>query len=184
VAVLESGLVEIHEMTSKIHESSFEAVRQRCVRYFEQLVPGKRVDLVKVDESSLESKGFRFEVEYIGLDNESRGEKVGTVRGRRGGRDSVICRGVSELSGGQKALLSLAFVFALAVHRPSPLYLLDEVDAALDETNQQAVAKVIASIFKDSQVICISHHRDFQTSAMHSIVLQMKNSETVLVQQT
>ena len=52
-------------------------------------------------------------------------------------------RSISELSGGQKSLLSLSFVIANAIHKQAPCYFLDEVDAALDETNQEVIIVII-----------------------------------------
>jgi hypothetical protein len=72
----------------------------------------------------------------------------GGVRGSTGGRGSTE-KSTAELSGGQMALLGLSFVFAAALHRRSPLYLLDEVDAALDESNQKTVGAIINKIFDD-----------------------------------
>lgn len=60
-------------------------------------------------------------------------------------------REVRELSGGQQVLLALAFLFACALHnKKSPLYLLDEVDAALDEANQRAIANAIGDFHESS----------------------------------
>ena len=74
----------------------------------------------------------------------------------------------TELSGGQKTLLGLAFVLAIAEYQPSPLYLLDEVDAALDECNQTKVVSLVAQVLglkNKCQTLAISHHADFQRGA-------------------
>lgn len=55
-------------------------------------------------------------------------------------------------SGGQKTLLAVAFIFAVASYNKSLFYILDEVDAALDEQNQAIVAKAMKEFFKDCQV--------------------------------
>ena len=68
---------------------------------------------------------------------------------------------ITQLSGGQKTLLALAFVLALAEYSSSPLYLLDEIDAALDEGNQCLVADVLQQRFGHVQILCISHHPAF-----------------------
>lgn len=110
---------------------------------------------------------------------------------------------VSQLSGGQRAMLGLAFVFAvLTTNAPgavvsrlsssrtpdisrllcagstgggNPVYLLDEVDAALDETNQKLVSKVIIALFNsNSQVLCVSHHSEFQKYATSTIPVLMQ----------
>lgn len=59
---------------------------------------------------------------------------------------------ICKLSGGEKTLSSLALLFALHVYRPSPLYILDEIDAALDYHNIATVADYITQRTTDTQV--------------------------------
>ena len=68
------------------------------------------------------------------------------------GNGGFVRKPVSELSGGQKSLLGLALTFALSTYQRCPLYILDEVDAALDEENQAAAAAAIVDAFQGSQV--------------------------------
>jgi chromosome segregation ATPase len=80
--------------------------------------------------------------------------------------------GTTELSGGQKTLLALAFTLAIAQFKPSPLYILDEVDAALDERNQGKFTALVAQVLGTQcrcQTIAISHHSDFQRGASRSV---------------
>lgn len=63
---------------------------------------------------------------------------------------------ISNLSGGEKTLASLALVFALHYYKPSPLYVMDEIDAALDFKNVSIVANYIKTRAKNSQFIIIS----------------------------
>lgn len=65
-------------------------------------------------------------------------------------------RTISNLSGGEKTLASLALVFALHHYKPTPLYVMDEIDAALDFKNVSIVANYIKSRTKDAQFIVIS----------------------------
>jgi len=68
-----------------------------------------------------------------------------------------------------------------ALQHRSPLYLLDEIDAALDETNQLAVAQLIRVIFSSSsQVLCVSHHKDFQSSGSSTIDVFMKDGKSII----
>lgn len=60
---------------------------------------------------------------------------------------AVVERSPQELSGGQQALLGLALVLALSSYQAPPLCLLDEVDAALDETNQVMIYRQCTSIY-------------------------------------
>ncbi|CAM9351737.1 unnamed protein product [Choristocarpus tenellus] len=80
-----------------------------------------------------------------------------------------------ELSGGQQALLGLALVLALSTYHPPPLCLLDEVDAALDKTNQATAARLVAMVFQHSQALCVSHHVDFHRQSSHIVGVAMQN---------
>nr|WP_274387794.1 chromosome segregation protein SMC [Salsipaludibacter albus] len=66
---------------------------------------------------------------------------------------------LSLLSGGERSLTVLAFVFAIFMARPSPFYVLDEVDAALDDVNLQRLLEVIESFRGSSQVIMVTHQK-------------------------
>ena len=61
-----------------------------------------------------------------------------------------------KLSGGEKTLSSLALVFALHYYKPTPLYFMDEIDAALDYKNVSIIAKYIKSRTRNAQFIVIS----------------------------
>ena len=152
----------ISETVENLHRSTYEGLRQRCCRYFGDLAPGKHVDLVAVGDK-LED-GLKFVL----------------LPGTTGTSGSNAPRSTSELSGGQRSLLGLAFIFAAALHRKSPLYLLDECDAALDEGNQSAIGAVIAKIFEKNQVICVSHHVGFQQKAGNFVGVQMHNGVSVI----
>jgi chromosome segregation protein len=65
---------------------------------------------------------------------------------------------LGSLSGGEKTLVALAFIFAVQEHDPAPFYLLDEIDAALDKLNSEKVARLLQEYSKKSQIIIISHN--------------------------
>ncbi|EAY06811.1 SMC flexible hinge domain protein, putative [Trichomonas vaginalis G3] len=66
-------------------------------------------------------------------------------------------KGLQELSGGQRALIALGLVLALLKFNPAPIYILDEVDAALDLSRTQDIGRLLKSQFKASQFIVVSH---------------------------
>ncbi|GAA6021135.1 hypothetical protein JCM11491_005650 [Sporobolomyces phaffii] len=75
-------------------------------------------------------------------------------------------KNISNLSGGEKTLSSLALVFALHVYKPTPLYFMDEIDAALDFRNVSIVANYIKDRTKNAQFIIISLRNNmFELSA-------------------
>lgn len=66
-------------------------------------------------------------------------------------RDSL-----SELSGGQKSLIALSLILAMLLYKPAPIYILDEVDAALDLSHTQNIGNMLSRHFKHSQFIIVS----------------------------
>ncbi|EOA23418.1 hypothetical protein CARUB_v10016600mg [Capsella rubella] len=69
---------------------------------------------------------------------------------------SVWKQSLSELSGGQRSLLALSLILALLLFKPAPLYILDEVDAALDLSHTQNIGRMIKAHFPHSQFIVVS----------------------------
>lgn len=76
------------------------------------------------------------------------------IRIRRDNKEHSL----NSLSGGETTLVALMFIFAMQLYKPSPFYILDEVDAALDKQNSKNLVKLISSMSKDSQFILISHN--------------------------
>jgi len=72
---------------------------------------------------------------------------------------------LKSLSGGEKTLTALAFIFAVQEHQPSSFYLLDEVDAALDKRNSEMLARLIEKYSEKAQYIVISHNDAIITGA-------------------
>ncbi len=66
---------------------------------------------------------------------------------------------ITALSGGEKALTSIALICAIISHNPSPFVVLDEVDAALDEANSERYAAILDSLMDRTQFITITHNR-------------------------
>ncbi|MBU4456211.1 MAG: AAA family ATPase, partial [Nanoarchaeota archaeon] len=65
---------------------------------------------------------------------------------------------LKSLSGGEKTLAALAFIFSIQEFDPAPFYLMDEVDAALDKKNSELLSKLIAKYSENAQYITISHN--------------------------
>lgn len=74
-------------------------------------------------------------------------------------------RGLEVLSGGERALTSIAMIFAMSQVNPPPFLILDETDAALDEANSRRYADMITALSKSSQLIIITHNRATMASA-------------------
>ena len=76
------------------------------------------------------------------------------IKVRRNDRDHSL----ESLSGGEKSLVALMFVFALQFYKPSPFYVLDEVDAPLDKVNTKNLAKLLTELAPQSQFLVVSHN--------------------------
>lgn len=65
-------------------------------------------------------------------------------------------KSLSELSGGQRSLLALSLILALLKYQPAPIYILDEIDSALDQSHTQNIGLMIKQHFQNSQFIIVS----------------------------
>lgn len=88
-------------------------------------------------------------------------------------------RRLASMSGGEKSLTALSFIFALQRYRPSPFYSFDEVDSFLDGANVERLAKVIRQQCDQAQFIVVSHRRPMIETAQRTIgVTQARGAHT------
>ncbi|MCS3900420.1 chromosome segregation protein SMC [Methanococcus voltae] len=87
------------------------------------------------------------------------------------------------MSGGEKSLTALAFLFAIQRLNPSPFYVLDEVDAALDTKNASLIGDMISNASKESQFIVISHREQMisKSNVMYGVCMENGLSKIVSV---
>jgi len=89
---------------------------------------------------------------------------------------------VSSLSGGEKVIVALALIFAIQEFNPAPFYLLDEVDAALDNVNSEKIAKLLKEYSSKAQIVMISHNDSIISAADYLYGVSMnKSGESKLV---
>ncbi|MGQ0669592.1 MAG: hypothetical protein ACT4PO_07955, partial [Actinomycetota bacterium] len=124
------------EITESFH-AAFRDVAAEYERLFGELFPGGEGQLVLTDPADPLESGLEIEA--------------------RPGRKRV--KRISLLSGGERALAALAFLFAIFRARPSPFYLMDEVEPALDDVNLHRFLKLIGSFAADSQVLVVTHQK-------------------------
>jgi soluble cytochrome b562 len=129
----------VDETIADLHRSTYSSLRGKCKRYFADLVPGKLIDLIPVSPDMILENGLKFVLlSTDDCDKDAGGGNIDEGKDQfsdgkvaKKSKRSVIQakshRSTDELSGGQMALLGLSFVFAAALHKRSPLYLLDEV---------------------------------------------------------
>jgi len=88
---------------------------------------------------------------------------------------------IRSLSGGEKSMAALAFIFAIQEYQPASFYLLDEVDAALDKTNSDLLSKLIKKYSDKAQYIVISHNDTIITEANTIYGVSMQNDISKVV---
>ncbi len=126
----------------------------------EHLFPGgrgrlRRVSLrpVRDEEAQVETEGDGEDVEG---DEEEREELGVEIEVTPAGKST---RKLSLLSGGEKSLVALAFVFAVFLARPCPFYILDEVEAALDDANIDRFLQLIRRFSDRAQFVIVTHQK-------------------------
>jgi chromosome segregation protein len=91
---------------------------------------------------------------------------------------------ISLLSGGERSLTALAFLFAIFTARPSPFYLMDEVEPALDDVNLHRFLRLTEGFAHESQVLVVTHQkRTMEIAAMMYGVSLNKDGTTKVVAQ-
>ena len=174
---LETALSElaglIRETDRKIHAAfveTFEKTQENFTELVEHLFPGGRGRLRMVDDS-LGPKpvlgGASTDADDSAhIESEDRGETEG--EGDEFSTQGVeievtpagkATRRLSLLSGGEKALVALAFVFSVFLARPSPFYILDEVEAALDDANIDRFLQLVRRFSDRAQFIIVTHQK-------------------------
>jgi len=134
---LEEVIEAVDDRIRVVFKEAFDDVAREFQLTFETMFPGGKGRLVLTGEEDLLTAGVEVEARPPG-------KKV---------------QRLSLLSGGERSLTVLAFVFAIFRARPSPFYVLDEVDAALDDVNLQRLLKVIRSFRGHAQVIMVTHQK-------------------------
>ena len=87
-----------------------------------------------------------------------------------------------QLSGGEKSLTAIALLFAIQNLKPSPFCLLDEIEAALDDSNVDRFAKYLHKLTNNTQFIVITHRRGTMNAAdrLYGITMQEKGVSTLV----
>jgi len=110
-----------------------------------------------ITEEGISSEEFEIEAEDEDVDEE--GVDINVTLPYKN------IRGLQVLSGGERALTSIALLFAISQVNPPPFIILDETDAALDEANSKRYGDMIENLSKHSQLILITHNRETMSRA-------------------
>jgi chromosome segregation protein len=164
---LESSRSDLRKVISALDDriaqeflEAFHEIAAHYEEYFGLLFPGGRGRLRLVDESDPLRAGV--EVEAMPL-----GKKVGRL---------------SLLSGGERSLAALAFLFAVFRARPGPFYILDEVEAALDDANLRRFLRLVSRFRERAQLLIVTHQQQTMEVAdiIYGVTLEPGGSSQVL----
>ena len=141
---LNSSRADLQQLINRLNRKSrekfretFEEIRVHFQQIFRKLFGGGKADIVLEDAEDILEAGIE-------------------IIARPPGKET---RGISLLSGGEKALAAIALLFAVFKTKPSPFCFLDEIDAALDEANNERFDLLLREFQKDSQFIIITHSK-------------------------
>jgi chromosome segregation protein len=85
------------------------------------------------------------------------------------------------MSGGEKSLTALAFIFAIQRHNPAPFYALDEIDAFLDAANAERVGEMVDDLSADAQFVVVSHRSALLERSERAIGVTMQGDNVSAV---
>jgi len=154
IAELEEAITKINSTTRKKLRDAFEALRIKFAEVFTTLFGGGRAELVLTDEGNILETG-------IDIIAQPPGKRV---------------QNIHLLSGGEQALTALSLQFASFLIKPTPLCILDEADAPLDESNTERYAKMLQGLSLETQFIVVTHNRTTMGVAQHLYGITMEEA--------
>ncbi|MCX6785651.1 MAG: AAA family ATPase [Candidatus Komeilibacteria bacterium] len=158
---------ELDEKITKQFEIAFEKINEKFIHYFKILFNGGQAKLIlskkkiieeePATENGQEAPAEEIKPEIIQEKSKKKQYEFGIeIKATPPGKK---LQSINSLSGGEKALTSIALISAIIANNPSPFVILDEVDAALDEANSIRFAKIVEELSSQTQFICITHNR-------------------------
>ncbi|UCE79800.1 MAG: chromosome segregation protein SMC, partial [Nitrospiraceae bacterium] len=154
IAELEEAISKINSTTRKRLREAFEALKVKFGEVFMTLFGGGRAELVLTDEHNILETGI---------------EIVAQPPGKK-------LQNINLLSGGEKALTALALQFASFLIKPTPMCILDEADAPLDETNTERFTKMLIELSKETQFLVVTHNKTTMNIAQHLYGITMEEA--------
>ncbi|GAB0093795.1 Structural maintenance of chromosomes protein [Sergentomyia squamirostris] len=130
--IIMQTMTEVDDKKKKAVKKACQEVGDNFSGIFSSILPGAEAKLAPVGGDYL--KGLEVKVGFNGMWKE----------------------GLTELSGGQRSLVALSLILAMLKYNPAPIYILDEVDAALDLSHTQNIGNMLKEHFKKSQFIIVS----------------------------
>jgi len=153
---------EVDDRVQQVFAAAFEDTAREFEDIFGRLFPGGQGRLILTEPDDMLATGIDFEARPPG-------KKV---------------KRLSLLSGGERSLTAIAFLLAIFKARPSPFYVLDEVEAALDDTNLQRLLHVFEELRASSQLLIVTHQKRTMevADALYGISMQGDGVSSVISQ--
>ena len=157
---LKKIIADLDEEMRKQFTEKFADIQKQFDKVFRELFGGGKGTLELVEEEDVLEAG-------ITINAQPPGKKLGNMM---------------QLSGGEKALTAIALLFAIQNLKPSPFCLLDEIEAALDDSNVKRYAKYLHKLTKNTQFIVITHRKGTMEAAdvLYGITMQEKGVSTLV----
>ncbi len=164
---LESSRADLRRVISALDEEiesrfvdAFEEIASAYESHFSVLFPGGRGELTLTDPNVPLTSGVEIHAQPLG-------KKVSKM---------------TLLSGGERSLAALAFLFAVFRARPSPFYVLDEVEAALDDANLHRFLRLLDAFRDDAQLIVVTHQQQTMEAAdvLYGVTMEPGGSSKVV----
>ena len=152
---------DVDRLVEEAFASAFAQTREQFEHVFGVLFPGGAGDLVLTDPEDMLATGIEIEARPAG-------KKV---------------KRLSLLSGGERSLAAIAFLVAIFKARPSPFYVMDEVEAALDDVNLSRLLAIFKELQETSQLIVITHQKRTMEIADALYGVTMRDGVTTVVSQ-
>lgn len=164
----------IVDMQTKLHEQfagGLEKITKEFHTFFTLMFGGGSASLERV---AIKQRGSDDDSEEVSEPEEGVELQVSLPNKR--------VKGLEMLSGGERALTSIALIFAMSQVNPPPFIILDETDAALDEANSRRYGDMIEALAKKSQLVLITHNRETMSRAgiLYGITMGVDGASKVL----
>ena len=152
---------DVDRRVEEAFTSAFADTREQFAHTFSVLFPGGTGDMVLTDPQDMLTTGIEIEAKPAG-------KKV---------------KRLSLLSGGERSLAAIAFLVAIFKARPSPFYVMDEVEAALDDVNLSRLLTIFKELQQASQLIVVTHQKRTMEIADALYGVTMRDGVTTVVSQ-
>lgn len=158
---LEVVVAELDATIRERSETAFRSLDREFGQFFKKLFQGGEAKLVEIQpEPETDEEGNPILLE--GEEEEQKGFSGIDIQVTPPGKRF---KSIALLSGGERALTSIALICAIMATNPSPFVVLDEVDAALDESNSRRFAEIVGSLADKTQFIVVTHNRATMSQA-------------------